>query len=101
MVCKNKWCKSQNLETVSGILQNIWQPTRLRIICILKSKDGMCACDIAKELNLKQNLVSHHLKKLKKLSFIDLEKHWKERIYSIKLDDYTNFISTLDKVLNI
>jgi len=48
-------------------MQNISQEKRLQIICMLSKADSMCVCEIIDKLGIRQNLVSHHLKILKKL----------------------------------
>jgi len=61
--CKNEE-KSGNIAQTAGILKILAEENRLKIICILKNGEH-CACEIIKHLNLPQNLVSHHLNKLK------------------------------------
>lgn len=52
------------IESLSSYLKVIADPTRLRILTLL-SYDCKCVCEIGESLNVPQNLVSHHLSKLK------------------------------------
>lgn len=45
-------------------LKTVSEENRLKILCFLKSGEK-CVCEIEEFLHLPQNLVSHHLKKLK------------------------------------
>lgn len=66
--CKNNRCKEEIAGT-AGILKLLAEENRLRILCILQGGEH-CACRIIKQLGLPQNLISHHLNKLKKAGLI-------------------------------
>lgn len=46
--------------TVASALKVLSDPTRLRIFAFLRAGEA-CVCEIANELDLAENLVSHHL----------------------------------------
>ena len=75
--CKNSK-DSKQISDLVEIFKIISEPNRLKILCLLKS-GSKCVCEIQKMLDLKQNLVSHHLKVLKEVDLIDYEKQgqWK------------------------
>ena len=64
-------------------LKAIADPTRLRILQLLKQKGccsigkqvGMCACDIEEHISLSQPTISHHMAILKKAGLVQAEKH--------------------------
>jgi ArsR family transcriptional regulator, arsenate/arsenite/antimonite-responsive transcriptional repressor len=64
-------------------LKAIADPTRLRILHLLKQKGccsigkdtGMCACDIEEQVKLSQPTISHHMAILKKAGLVQAEKH--------------------------
>jgi len=66
--CKNSHRKEEIAQT-AVILKLLAEETRLKILCILKGGEH-CVCEIIKYLGLPQNLVSHHLNKLKKAGLI-------------------------------
>lgn len=63
-------------------LKAIADPTRLKILQILKQKGrcsigkaiGLCACDIEEQIRLSQPTISHHMAVLKKAGLIHAEK---------------------------
>jgi ArsR family transcriptional regulator len=64
-------------------LKAIADPTRLKILQLLKQKGGcsigkgagLCACDIEEQIKLSQPTISHHMAILKKAGLVDAEKH--------------------------
>ncbi|MFA6963868.1 MAG: metalloregulator ArsR/SmtB family transcription factor [Patescibacteria group bacterium] len=61
------------IENISKFLKVIADPNRLKILTLL-SHDCKCVCDISEALNLPQNLVSHHLGKLKEAGVLSEHK---------------------------
>lgn len=59
----------KEIESLSAYLKVIADPSRLRILTLL-SYDCKCVCEIGESLNLPQNLVSHHLSKLKDIGLL-------------------------------
>jgi len=70
--CKNNRRKEEIAQT-AAILKLLAEENRLKILCILQGGKH-CACQIIKHLGLPQNLVSHHLNKLKKAGLIEGQK---------------------------
>jgi ArsR family transcriptional regulator len=69
-----KCCQGKKeIAQTAAILKLLAEESRLKIICILKNGDH-CVCEIIKHLGLPQNLVSHHLNKLKEAGLIKGEK---------------------------
>jgi ArsR family transcriptional regulator len=66
--CKNNRHKEE-IAQIAIVLKLIAEENRLKILCILQGGEH-CACQIIKHLGLPQNLVSHHLNKLKKADLI-------------------------------
>ena len=72
----------QEILKLEEFLKIISDTNRLRILCLLVKKE-FCVCEIFKALQLPQNLVSHHLAKLKKLALVQERKEGTFIIYSI------------------
>lgn len=66
--CANQKAKEEIAKT-AAVLKLLAEESRLKILCILKNGEH-CACEIIKHLDLPQNLVSHHLNKLKEAGLI-------------------------------
>jgi ArsR family transcriptional regulator, arsenate/arsenite/antimonite-responsive transcriptional repressor len=83
----NKCCEKNSKELkeilkLKEFLKIISDTNRLRILCLLTKKE-LCVCEIFEALKLPQNLVSHHLAKLKGLSLVEERKEGTFIIYSI------------------
>lgn len=52
--------KTSDIRTIAGALKVLSDPTRLRIFAFLRAGEA-CVCEIAGDLGLAENLVSHHL----------------------------------------
>jgi len=69
-------------ETYIQFFSSLAEPTKLEIIKILREKPQNVS-QICNTLNLEQSRVSHNLKKLKNLGFINVKQIGKQRIYEI------------------
>jgi ArsR family transcriptional regulator len=67
--CCKKDPEGNETTQIAEVLKVLAEENRLKIVCILK-KGEHCACKIVKHLDLPQNLVSHHLNKLKEAGLI-------------------------------
>ncbi|MFH1823028.1 MAG: metalloregulator ArsR/SmtB family transcription factor [Patescibacteria group bacterium] len=97
--CCQKGSRKQNklndLKRDFDILNDV---NRLRILCLIKEHDEICVCDIYKNLNLPQNLVSYHLSKLKETGFVKSKKQGVKVLYSQggkKINDFQKIINNL------
>jgi ArsR family transcriptional regulator len=71
---------------LAGVFKALSDPTRVRILGLLKargrsccdliarSEPGLCACDIEKAVGLSQAAVSHHMGLLRRAGLIEAEK---------------------------
>ncbi|MDD4625175.1 MAG: metalloregulator ArsR/SmtB family transcription factor [Candidatus Paceibacterota bacterium] len=79
--CKNSRRKEE-IAQIAAILKLLAEENRLKILCILKDGEH-CACQVIKHLGLPQNLVSHHLNKLKKAELVEGRKEGVWIYYSL------------------
>jgi ArsR family transcriptional regulator len=91
--CKNK------KYNISSFLKIISEENRLKILCILNKEKEICVCHILEQLQLPQNLVSHHLKTLKDFNLIQARKEGRWMYYSINKKEINKNIKLLDKIL--
>ncbi len=66
--CENSR-RNGDIAQTAAVLKLLVEENRLKILCILQGGEH-CACQIIKHLGLPQNLVSHHLSKLKRAGLI-------------------------------
>ena len=67
------------------LLKAISEPNRLKILCSL-SKNKICVCELADNLNLQQNLMSFHLKTLFDVGILEKVREGNNIYYVIKKD---------------
>jgi len=84
---------------ITHFLKLIAEENRLKILCILNKEKEVCVCFILEELNLPQNLVSHHLKVLKDFNLISSRKEGRWILYSINKKEISKYNKLLDKIL--
>jgi len=78
-------------------IQKLLVLNRIKILLLLYQKDT-CVCQMVKQLNLKHNLISHHLKTLQDMNYISSTKNGKHVIYHLeesKRDIVKNLFSIL------
>jgi DNA-binding transcriptional ArsR family regulator len=99
---KPKCCiDNQTLKEVgqtADLLKVISEENRLKILCTLKTGER-CVCDIWQDLDIPQNLASHHLKVLKDAGLIGWRKDGLKMIYSINKKEMTKLNSLLNNFL--
>lgn len=93
-----KCCKKKDLEKMAETLSVMAEPNRLKLLCLL-SKRGCCVCEAEKELDLSQNLVSHHLKVLRDAGLVTFKKKAQWKHYSINEKAIKDFKFFLTKIL--
>ncbi|MCX6789353.1 MAG: metalloregulator ArsR/SmtB family transcription factor [Candidatus Gribaldobacteria bacterium] len=99
---KPKCCvNNQTLKEVgqtADLLKIIAEENRLKILCCLRAGER-CVCDIWQDLDIPQNLASHHLKVLKEAGLIDCRKDGLKVIYSINKKEITKLNLLLNNFL--
>ncbi|MBT3356467.1 winged helix-turn-helix transcriptional regulator [bacterium] len=98
----NCWCNKQASEEIlelESFLKIIADKNRLRIVCFLDKKGETCVCDIFKNLELSQNLTSHHLKKLRDAFLLDERKEGVFVFYSINRREFKKQEDLLRKII--
>lgn len=78
-------------------IQKLLVLNRIKILLLLYQKDT-CVCQMVKQLDLKHNLISHHLKTLQDMGYISSTKNGKHVIYHLeesKRDIVKNLFSIL------
>lgn len=78
-------------------IQKLLVLNRIKILLLLYRKDT-CVCQMVKQLDLKHNLISHHLKTLQDMRYISSTKNGQHVIYHLeesKRDIIKNLFSIL------
>ena len=96
--CNNKKSLTETSQ-VAEFLKIISEENRLKILCLLKENE-MCVCDMWQELDLAQNLTSHHLKVLKDFGLVSSKQEGLKVIYSINKKVVKKYSKLLNNYLN-
>lgn len=80
-------------------IRKILQKNRIDILILLYHKDT-CVCQMVGKLNLKHNLISHHLKSLQDIGYISSKRNGKHIIYSLNKSK-KEIVKKLFDILNI
>jgi ArsR family transcriptional regulator len=78
--CSNP--ESKQISSLVSILKIVSESSRLKILCILHQGEH-CVCELTKNINLSQSLISHHLQDLKEAKIIQGEKRGLYVYYSL------------------
>ncbi len=87
----------KKVKKTSDLLKIISEANRLKILCILK-RGERCACDIARDIGVSQNLASHHLKTLKEGGVVESRRKGLEIIYRLRKESLNKFNSILNNL---
>jgi ArsR family transcriptional regulator, arsenate/arsenite/antimonite-responsive transcriptional repressor len=80
--CTTNTEQFEKIEKSTEFLKVVSDTNRIKILCVLSCKK-ICVCDLAVELGLAQNLVSHHLKVLEKAGLLEKKRDSNQIFYSI------------------
>jgi DNA-binding transcriptional ArsR family regulator len=80
--------------TLNNTLQALSDPTRRKILELLKKKD-LAAGEIAKHFNITLPSMSHHLNVLKQANLVTFRRQGQELIYSLNLSVFEEVAKNL------
>lgn len=85
------------MKKIIKILKALSDENRLRIICLLSHKKGMCVCEIQEIIGLSQPTISFYLKKLEEAEIITHSKSglWVEYSINENIGANLNIINAL------
>lgn len=86
------------LEKNANIFKSISDPTRLKILYLLKNGE-LCVCEILDAMNKSQSTISHHLNILKKEKIITSRKEGKWIYYKLSDESILEHISNILNVI--
>lgn len=79
------------------VLKALADQNRIKIIDLLSNKP-LCVCEIERDLDLPQNLVSHHLSVLKEAKIVENCKCGKNNYYSLNKKVLANLTKKINKL---
>jgi ArsR family transcriptional regulator len=87
---------SLDAERVAGVAKAIAEPLRVRILDVLRRSDeAVCQCELIALFDIKQSLLSHHMKKLTDTGLVAVERRHKWAYYSLAPDPFQELTAWL------
>jgi ArsR family transcriptional regulator len=78
---------SLDAERVATVAKALAEPLRVRILDVLRrSEQAVCQCELIALFEIKQSLLSHHMRKLADAGLVTVERRHKWAYYSIAPD---------------
>jgi ArsR family transcriptional regulator len=74
-------------ERIATVAKAVGEPLRVRILDVLRrTDDAVCQCELIALFDIKQSLLSHHIKKLVDAGLVTVERRHKWAYYSVSPD---------------
>jgi ArsR family transcriptional regulator, arsenate/arsenite/antimonite-responsive transcriptional repressor len=74
-------------ERIATVAKALGEPLRVRILDVLRRSDApVCQCELIALFEIRQSLLSHHMRKLTEAGVVTVERRHKWAYYSISTD---------------
>jgi ArsR family transcriptional regulator len=71
-------------DRIAGVAKALAEPLRVRILDVLRRTDAeVCQCELIALFDIKQSLLSHHMRKLVEAGLVTVERRHRWAYYSI------------------
>ena len=84
-------------ERIAAVAEALAEPIRVRILDVVRrSEEPVCQCELIALFDIRQSLLSHHVKRLVDAELLEVERRHKWAYYSIKteaLEELTAWLS--------
>lgn len=90
----NNLPSNKYLETNADLLKSLADPTRLKIVFLLKNGE-LCACQILDAIDKSQSTVSHHLNMMKKEGILSTRKQGTWIYYKLANENLLEILENL------
>ena len=77
-------------------LKALADPTRLRLLSLLLSRDEVCVCDLAPAVGVSEATVSHHLAQLRKAGLVEGERRGMNVFYRARREALGALVRVMD-----
>ena len=83
-------------ERVAAVAKALGEPLRVRILDVVRrSEEPVCQCELIALFDIRQSLLSHHMKKLVDAGLVEVERRHKWAYYSVSPDALKELTSWL------
>jgi len=84
-------------ERIAAAAKALGEPLRIRILDVVRrSEEPVCQCELIALFDIKQSLLSHHMRKLVDAGLVEVERRHKWAYYSVctdALEELTSWLS--------
>jgi ArsR family transcriptional regulator len=84
-------------ERIATVAKALGEPIRVRILDVIRrNEEPVCQCELIALFDVKQSLLSHHMKKLVDAGLVAVERRHKWAFYSVSpdaLEELTSWLS--------
>jgi ArsR family transcriptional regulator len=79
--------RSLDAERIATVAKALGEPLRVQILDVLqRSEEAVCQCELVALFDIKQSLLSHHMKRLTDAGLVTVERRHRWAYYSISPD---------------
>ena len=79
--------RTLDAERIAAVAKALSEPLRVRIVDVLRrSDDAVCQCELIALFDIKQSLLSHHMRKLVDAGVVAVERRHRWAYYSVSAD---------------
>jgi ArsR family transcriptional regulator len=83
-------------ERIATVAKALGEPLRVRILDVVRrNEEPVCQCELIALFDIKQSLLSHHMRKLVDAGLVDVERRHKWAYYSVSTDALKELTSWL------
>jgi ArsR family transcriptional regulator len=83
-------------ERIAAIAKALAEQVRVRILDVIRrNEDAVCQCELIALFDIRQSLLSHHMRKLVDAGLVDVERRHKWAYYSVSSDALKELTSWL------
>lgn len=88
---------AQSIETQLALLKCVADGTRFKILLTLSGGER-CVCDIVKELEVEQSLISHHLRALRRCGLVTSVREGQRIKYKLAGQSIAELLAKIDEI---
>jgi ArsR family transcriptional regulator len=83
-------------DRIASVAKALAEPLRVQILDVLRRSDeAVCQCELIALFDIKQSLLSHHMKKLMDAGLVSVERRHRWAYYSIPADAFQELTAWL------
>ncbi len=95
MSIRNELHQNTILHQTVRWIEAIKDPTRFRLVALLHWHHRLCVCDLANILMVSSSAVSQHLRRLRDMRLVSVERQKQTMFYALCSPEFETFISQL------